>query len=366
MQDLLRTPLYNEHLRLKAGMVEFGGWEMPIQYTGILAEYQACRQSAALFDICHMGEFYFKGNIEKSGIEQAVSTRISKISEGRCRYSLMLSGNGSILDDLIIYRLSDEELMMVVNAGTKDSDFSHIKNFLSPSVIFNDISPETAKLDLQGPLSREALSVLIPQGGIENLKYYSFSKFDIGGSGAKALISRTGYTGELGFEIYIDSKIAADVWERLLRDKRIRPAGLGARDILRLEAGYCLYGHDIGEWTDPIEAGLESFVDYSKDFMGKEALLARRESGALKRKIAFIAGSRRTARQDYEIYSGDSRIGSVTSGVFSPALSRGIGFGYVSPEYSKTGEKLLIRHENIEIDAEISELPFYKNGSLRK
>jgi aminomethyltransferase len=365
MQDLLRTPLYSEHLRLKAGMAEFGGWEMPIQYTGIIAEYNACRRSAALFDICHMGEFYFRGDIEKSGIENSVCTSISKIPVGRCRYSLMLSDSGTILDDLIVYRLSADELMIVVNAGTKDSDYSHIKNFLSMSAVFKDISLKTAKLDLQGPLSRDALAALIPSGGIENLKYYSFSKFDLG-KGSSALISRTGYTGELGFEIYIDSNMAADIWERLLSDKRVQPAGLGARDILRLEAGYCLYGHDIGEWTDPIEAGLGSFVDYTKDFMGKGALIARRDAGAQKLKIAFTAGSRRTARQGYEIYSGNSRIGSVTSGVFSPSLSKGIGLGYVLPGYTKTGEKLAIRHENIEIEAEVSELPFYKNGSLKK
>ncbi len=362
MHGLLRTPLYNEHLSLKAAMAEFGGWEMPIQYSGILSEHEACRKSAALFDICHMGEFYFQDDIEKSGIENAVSVRISSIPVGRCRYMMMLSDNGGILDDLIIYRLSTDKLMIVVNAVTRDNDFRHIKTFLKSPSALSDISEETSKLDLQGPLSRDVLSHAVG-GSIENLKYYSFAKFVF--TGDEVLISRTGYTGELGYEIYINSGKVSDLWKNLLKDSRVKPAGLGARDILRLEVGYSLYGHELGEWTNPIEAGLESYIDYSKDFMGKNALLKLRKEELKKRKIAFAAKSRRTPREGYSIFSGQDMIGNVTSGVFSPELTVGIGLGYVRPEFSKPGEKLLIKHEHIEIEAETVELPFYKNGSLR-
>jgi aminomethyltransferase len=362
MPELLRTPLYNKHLNLKAAMAGFGGWEMPIQYAGILSEHKACRESAALFDICHMGEFYFHGDIEKSGIENAVSFRISKIPVGRCKYGLMLSDKGGILDDLIIYRLSPEELMIVVNAETRDKDFSHLKTFLNFPGALRDISAETSKLDLQGPKSREVLAALTGKE-IENLKYFTFRKFDI--EGGRALISRTGYTGELGYEIYSSTGMAPGLWDRLLGDRRVKPAGLGARDILRLEVGYSLYGHDIGEWTDPLEAGLDLYVDYTNEFCGKAALLKRKEAGVEKRKVAFKVNGRRSPRHGYEIYAGGSRIGNVTSGVFSPVLSCGIGLGYVRPEYSKTGEKFLIKHENIEIEAETVQLPFYKNGTLR-
>lgn len=323
MQDLLRTPLYNEHLRLKAGMAGFGGWEMPIRYEGILSEHKTCRESAALFDICHMGEFYLEGDIEKSGIEEAVTFRVSKIPEGRCKYGLMLSETGGILDDLIIYRLSGEKLMIVVNAETKDRDFENMRTFVNSSAVFKDISIHTAKLDLQGPLSRDVLKE-VAGSGIEHLKYYSFQKFTLMG-GINTLISRTGYTGELGYEIYIDSGRVLELWEKLLGDPRVKPAGLGARDILRLEVGYSLYGHDLGEWTDPIEAGLESYVDYSKDFTGKTALAKRKETGVEKRKIAFITNSRRTPRPGYDITSGGAWIGNVTSGVFSPMLHAGSG-----------------------------------------
>jgi aminomethyltransferase len=237
-----------------------------------------------------------------------------------------------------------------------------MKSFLNSSAEFRNISLETAKLDLQGPLSRDALSA-VTGGKTGTLKYYSFNKFGIAGD--KALISRTGYTGELGYEIYINSGKADELWGLLLSDQRVKPAGLGARDILRIEAGYSLYGHDIGEWTDPVEAGLESFVDYTKDFMGKKALLKRKESGVGKRKISFRTNTRRSPRQGYDITFEGAPVGNVTSGIFSPSLSVGIGLGYVRAEYSKIGEKLLIKHENIEIEAEITGLPFYKNGTLR-
>ncbi len=363
MQGLQRTPLYSEHLRLKAQMAPFGGWEMPIQYAGILNEHKACREGAALFDICHMGEFHLKGNIEKSGIEKAVCIPVSRIFPGRCKYGPMLNDKGGIIDDLIIYRLAEDELMIVVNAETTEKDFNNIKKYLNGIAVFQNISERTAKLDLQGPLTRD---ILIEKFGkeIESIPYFGFKKLDI--LGEKAVISRTGYTGELGYEIYIDSGSVKELWDILLSDPRVKPAGLGARDILRLEVGYSLYGHDIDEETTPLEAGLEAFIDFTKDFNGKDALLRQKEKGIEKKKIAFMTNSRRSPRRDYKITADGIEIGIVTSGVFSPMLSCGIGLGYVNVEYSKTGTKLVIKQDAVEIEAVITGLPFYKNGSLRK
>jgi aminomethyltransferase len=362
MQDLLRTPLYSEHIRLNAKMAPFSGWEMPIQYSGILDEHLSCRKSAALFDICHMGEFYFRGNIERSGVEQAFTFRVSKLTPGRCGYGLMLNDTGGIIDDLIIYKLSAEELMIVVNASRRDKDFLNIGKFLNGSALFEDISDRTAKIDLQGPFSKDVLGNIIGKDALE-LKYFCFSVKDF--LGEKLLYSRTGYTGEPGYELYIDSAKVRELWSAILKDSRVKPAGLGARDILRLEAGLSLYGYDLDENTTPIEAGLDAFVDFSKDFNGRQALLEQKERGIKKKKIAFITVSRRTPRPHYIISSGGSEIGSVTSGVFSPMLFRGIGLGYVESKYAETGTKLIIGQGNIEIEALVTVLPFYRSRSLR-
>ncbi len=363
MQDLLRTPLYEEHKKLNANMAPFGGWDMPIQYTGILEEHKACRQSAALFDICHMGEFSFRGKIEKSGLDNVFTLNVSGLTPGRCGYGLMLNDTGGIIDDLIIYRFSTEELMIVVNAATREKDFLNIRKFLNGSALFEDISDRTAKLDLQGPLSREVFRDIFGEEA-SGLKYFGFARKDF--HGKNLLYSRTGYTGEPGFELYIDSDSVKDLWNTILADGRVKPAGLGARDILRLEAGLPLYGSDLDENTTPVEAGLETFVDYTKDFNGRSALLEQKETGVRKMKIAFAAAARRSPRSHYDIYHEGSPIGLVTSGAFSPVLARGIGLGYVEPAFTEKGTKIVVRHNDIEIEAEVAGLPFYRNPDMRK
>jgi len=361
-ENLLRTPLYEEHIRLNARMGAFGGWDMPIQYSGILDEHRACREASALFDICHMGEFYFKGSIEDSGIERAFTISICKIPPGKAKYGLMLNKEGKILDDCIVYRLSANELMIVVNAETTNKDFDNIKNSLTSSCLFENISKQTAKIDLQGPLSREIMSGFFGED-IKKIPYFHFITKEV--LGEKGIISRTGYTGELGYEIYCNSEGVVELWRLFLKDSRVKPAGLGARDILRLEMGYSLYGHDIDENTTPLEARLTSFVDFNKDFIGKEALMKQNNEGPGKVKIAFKTQSRRSPRQHYKIYIEGNEAGEVTSGVFSPMLSCGIGLGYVKPEFSKCGTKILLKQENLEIEAEICDLPFYRGGTVR-
>ena len=362
MEDLKATSLRAHHEGLKALMAPFGGWLMPIQYAGIIAEHKWCREKAALFDICHMGEFLFKGDIEADGLENVFTFSVKGIPVGRSRYGFLLNDRGGVIDDLIVFRLAENEVMIVVNAATIDNDFSIIRSRLKPGADFSDISNQTAKLDLQGPLSREVLVELFGSE-IGSIPFFKFIRTRV--LGVDAIVSRTGYTGELGYEIFLPAQKVTELWELLLKDPRVAPAGLGSRDLLRLEVGYSLYGSDLDEDTTPLAAGLSSFVNLDKQFVGKEALLKERQAGAGKVKIAFRVNSRRAPRHHYEIFHQGALVGSVTSGAFSPMLSCGIGLGFVKPEATALGSKLVIKHDKVEMEAEIVELPFFTDGSLR-
>lgn len=363
METLRHTPVFQEHQRLQALIAPFGGWNMPIQYDGIIAEHKWCREKAALFDICHMGEFLYEGDIEGGGLEDVFTFSVKSIPIGRSRYGFLLNDRGGVIDDLIVFRLAEDEAMIVVNAATIDNDFSVIHSRLKSGALFSNISADTGKLDIQGPLSRDVLVSLFGEK-ISAIPYFKFIKTDI--LGVEAVVSRTGYTGELGYEIFIDASRVVELWSLLLSDERVKPAGLGSRDVLRLEVGYSLYGSDIDENTTPMEAGLASFVNFDKGFIGKEALLKQRQEGVERVKVAFRVNSRRSPRHHYEICFEGETVGSVTSGVFSPMLGCGVGMGFVRPEVAALGNTLTIRHENVSMEATIVELPFYRDGSLRK
>ena len=360
-EQLGKTPLCDRHEALKALMAPFGGWHMPIQYEGIIAEHAWCRTSAALFDICHMGEFLFEGDFAAGGLEDVFTFSVATIPVGRSRYGFLLNEQGGIVDDLIVFRLAADKAMIVVNAATASKDFVAIKERLKGGD-FADISAGTGKLDIQGPLSRD---VMVAAFGAEiaAIPYFRFITMNI--LGVEAIVSRTGYTGELGYEVFIPAEKVGEMWDLLLKDPRVRPAGLGARDVLRLEVGYSLYGSDIDEGVTPLEAGLEGFVDLTKSFVGKEALLRQREQGMNRKKAAFEVNSRRSPRHHYELCFCGESVGSVTSGVFSPMLGRGIGLGFVKPELAVVGTPLTITHERVSMEATICELPFYRGGSLR-
>lgn len=362
MGDLKATPLRAHHEGLKALMAPFGGWLMPIQYAGIIAEHKWCREQAALFDICHMGEFLFEGDIVADGLEDVFTFSVRGIPLGRSRYGFLLNERGGVIDDLIVFRLTEDRVMIVVNGATIDNDFAVIRSRLREGARFTDISDRTGKLDLQGPLSRE---ILVEQLGpeIASIPFFKFIKTGV--LGEDAIVSRTGYTGELGYEIFLPSHKVVELWERLLKDPRVAPAGLGARDLLRLEVGYSLYGSDLDENTTPLAAGLASFVNLDKEFVGKEALLEEQRKGPERVKVAFKVSSRRSPRHHYEIFHQDALVGSVTSGAFSPMLACGIGLGFVKPEAAALGTKLSIRHDRVEMETEVVELPFYSGGSLR-
>ena len=283
---------------------------------------------------------------------------VAAIPEGGCRYGFMLNNDGGVIDDLIVYRLAPAEWMVVTNAATIAGDEAHLGSHLSAAAALTNISETTAKLDVQGPKSLEVMKKLVGPG-VAQLGYYTFGRFDL--LGEKILVSRTGYTGELGYEIYIASGKVAELWKLLLADGRVKPAGLGARDTLRLEMCYPLYGQDMTTETTPFEAGMKRFVDMNKDFIGKTALLAKESARKL---IQFTATSRRSPRHNYRIMKDGKDIGVVTSGSFSPSLACGIGMGYVSSA-CPVGTEIVCAEGTAEIPAVVAGRPLYKKGTAK-
>ena len=341
-------------------MAPFGGWMMPIQYQGILAEHAHTRQGVSVFDICHMGEFMLQADPVLSGLDRLITQKIISMPFGSCRYGFALNEQAGVLDDLIIYRINRTNWMLVVNATTISSDLEYLKKNLSEECYLEDVSDKMSKLDVQGPQSLDVLKKIFGQG-IGKLNYYTFSEFVF--DQEPCIISRTGYTGELGYEIYITSDYVGRLWELLLKDSRVKPAGLGCRDTLRLEMSYPLYGQDLDANHTPLEAGLEKFVDFSKDFIGYQALLAEQESGPKERLICFQAESRRTPRHGFAILDKGRQIGTVTSGSFSPSLGVGIGMGYIFGNFD-TGMQLIIKESATEIPVKVVQRPFLSKTSL--
>lgn len=361
--DLKYTPLAKEHERLAARMGPFGGWYMPIQYKeGIIAEHLWTRLHASLFDICHMGEFLIKGTLAQTGLDRVLTMRLKDMSPGMCRYGFILGNDGGIIDDAVIYKIRDDEWFLVVNAATIDGDEAHLKRHLNKNAALDNMSSGIGKLDLQGPESAGVLKNIAGER-ILQLGYYTFSHFNV--LGEEIIISRTGYTGELGYELYIRNEKVAELWEKLLADPRVKPAGLGSRDTLRLEACLPLYGQDVDIKTTPIEAGFERFVDFEKDFIGKEALVKIKREGTRRVLTAFKTDSRRAPRHNYAIESGGKNVGVVTSGSFAPSIGIGVGLGYIKPELNIIDKDIELTDQKVRIGAKITGRPFYKKGSAR-
>ncbi len=357
--SLYNTPLLNEHIALGAKMVGFGGWNMPLQYESILAEWEYNRKSSSIFDCSHMGEFMVKGDAIGSGLDSIVTQTIVDMPLNTCRYGAMLNADGGIIDDLIVYRKGPQDWMIVVNASNIEKNARHFRRHLDPSAHFEDASFKTAKLDLQGPQSRDVLKTLAH--GIEKLSYYTFDHFQI--NGIDCLISRTGYTGELGYEIYCPWEKCKEIWKTILNNATVKPTGLGVRDVLRVEMCYSLYGHELAEDIIPSQAGLSKFIDAHKDFIGRQALSSR----TAPRSIGyFVSASRKSPRAGNKIFdAAGNDIGVVTSGTFSPALQAGIGIGFMSPLIKDAGTQLFFGDDKSKAPATITKRPFYKNGSLK-
>ncbi len=351
-----RTPLYQEHNRWGARMALFAGWNMPIQYSGIIEEHLHTRTKAGLFDICHMGEFILKGETAKGDVDYLITSRTDDMAVGKCCYGFLLNDKGKILDDLIAFKTGENEFILVVNAGTIGKDKEWIKSHLSAETQFEDISEKTAKIDLQGPLSKEILSSYT-DAALDKIKRYHFLTANV--CGVKALISRTGYTGELGYELYFPKEEAVGLWNKLLENKDVQPVGLGARDTLRLEMGYALYGQDIDEEHTPLEANLEKFIYMEKGFIGKAALIKQKSEGIKNILVGFIAEGRRSPRHNFDVVCNNEMIGKVTSGSFSPCLKKAIGLCYVDKGKAKEGNKITLSDGKISIEATIKKPPFY-------
>jgi aminomethyltransferase len=353
---MLNTPLYDEHVGLRAVMGPFAGWNMPIRYGSILEEARHTRIAASIFDTSHMGEFLVRED-PGSSLDHVLTVRASGMENKRCKYGFLLNQNGTIRDDLIVYRKTVDEWMLVVNAGTQEGDYGFIAEMLSSDADLENISARTVKIDVQGPRSLEILEPLAGKG-IGSLSYYGFDFFELFSS--TCVISRTGYTGETGLEVYIDAEKGAELWRALMENPVVRPAGLGARDILRLEMGYPLYGSELTEDITPIESGMERFLDMDRDFNGREALIELKKRGVTKRLVGFLADGRRTPRHGNRIIAQGKEAGYVTSGVYSPHLNRGIGMGYIHAGAGGEGT-ILIDADRGEIEARIVRTPFLKN-----
>lgn len=357
------TALTHVHEALGAKMVPFAGYNMPVQYEGVTIEHQTVREGVGVFDVSHMGEFLVEGENALGLLQRVTSNDVSKLAIGDAQYSCFPNDSNGIVDDLICYRMKENTYLLVVNASNIDKDWNwiskHNKEF---NAELKNISENYSLLAIQGPKAVEAMQSLTSID-LGEIPFYKFKIADFAGV-EHAIISATGYTGSGGFEIYVKNEEVEEVWNKVFeagKDWGIKPIGLAARDTLRLEMGYCLYGNDINDETSPIEAGLGWITKFSKDFINKENLLAQKENGITRKLVAFEMTERGIPRNGYDIVDADgSIIGNVTSGTMSPSLSIGIGLGYVQKEFSKRDSEIFIQVRKKQIPAKIVRLPFYK------
>lgn len=363
MLFMKRTPLYEKHVALNAKIIDFGGWDMPVQYTNVIDEHKTTRTAAALFDICHMGEIEVQGPQVLDLLQSVLTRDLSGQKTGQVKLSALLNDKGGIIDDLTVYKMADDFYMLVTNATTREADFKRISVILQDKKFdctLLDISDKTGKLDLQGPRSEEILRPLT-DADLKSIRFYSFVESQV--AGIPAIISRSGYTGEDGFEIYADAGKIGDIWDRVLAAgaaSGLKPAGLGARDTLRLEAGMMLNGQDITEGISPLEVPYSWLVDWNKDFAGKTALSAIRDQGIGKKLVGFVMTGRGIARHGYKVTNGAREIGLVTSGTFSPTLNKAIGLAFVDIEFAAPGTEISIAIRDTVSPAIVVKLPFYK------
>lgn len=354
----LSTPLTGWHMEHGAKMAPFAGWNMPIQYTGIIQEHEHTRNTASVFDICHMGEYIVSGPGAGEAIGKAISANLATLAVGRCRYGFLLNEHGGIMDDLVTYRLEDDKYMLVVNAACIAQDYEAFRQRLPGGVEIKDISAHVGKIDLQGPMSLEVLEAALP-GDWKSIPFFGFRQLEF--DGEPALISRTGYTGELGYEIYVPTGTTLKMWELLLKNPIVKPAGLGARDTLRLEAGLPLNGQDLDPAHSPAEAGYAAMLTSEADYVGKAGAKEIRQV-----LTALEIPGRRSARHGQALFTADGKeAGVVTSGSFAPSLGHAVALAYVEKNLAGQ-EKYVIRAERVELEATRAELPFYKNGTARK
>jgi glycine cleavage system T protein (aminomethyltransferase) len=356
------TALSKIHESLGAKMVPFAGYNMPVQYEGVKAEHEVVRTGVGVFDVSHMGEFMLKGERALDLIQLVSSNDASKMVDNQAQYSCMPNNDGGIVDDLIIYKKNDNEYFLVVNASNIEKDWNWISSHNDMGVEMTNLSEEYSLLAVQGPKAAEAMQSLTHLD-LANIKYYTFDEGTFAGID-NVIVSATGYTGSGGFELYIKNEDAEKVWNAVFEagaDWGIKPIGLAARDTLRLEMGYCLYGNDINDTTSPLEAGLGWVTKFTKKFINSEALAAQKEAGITRKLVGFELVERGIPRHDYPIVDADgNEIGIVTSGTMSPSTGKAIGLGYVPKDLSSPGSEIFIQVRNKNIKAVVVKPPFYK------
>ena len=355
-----KTSLYDEHVALGARMVEFAGYLMPVQYKSVIEEHNAVRKNAGMFDVSHMGEFLVTGKDAEANLQKLTTNDVSKLENNKAQYSMFLYENGTVVDDIIIYRKSSEEFVIVVNADNRQKDFDWVKSHIENDCKLNDVSNDYSLIAVQGP---NAVNIVQCMTNIDvaSLESFSFKDVDIKDVG-NCIVARTGYTGEDGFELFVSPENAVRLWRALLKAGVI-PAGLGARDVLRLEARMSLYGHEISDHINPLEAGLSWAVKIDNgNFIGREALLKIKEEGLKRKLIGFEMVDPGIARGDYKIKNNGNVVGFVTSGVMSPTLGKAIGLAFVPIELAKLNKEFFVDIRGKERKARVCKTPFYKRA----
>ncbi len=358
------TALTRIHRELGARIVPFAGYNMPLEYSGVRDEHLCVRNALGMFDVSHMGEFWVKGPAAASLIQKLTTNDVHKLFDGKIQYTCFPNGRGGIVDDLLVYRYSGEKYLLVVNASNIDKDWKWLSDHNSEGAVLENASKRMSMVAVQGPLALQVLQKLATTD-LAKIKYYTFEQSPFAGIG-KVLISASGYTGAGGFELYVENPEAEKLWRAIMQAGKefgIKPAGLAARDTLRLEMGFCLYGNDIDETTSPVEAGLGWITKFSEGnlFIDRERLQEQMNQGTARRLVGFTLLERGIPRQHYDILSPEGKdIGRVTSGTLSPMMNTGIGMGYVGTAYSAPGSRILIRIRNKEIPAEVVSMPIYK------
>jgi aminomethyltransferase len=355
----LRTPLYETHVRAGARMVEFAGWEMPVQYAGILEEHEAVRSRAGLFDVSHMGEVVFRGPKALDALNNLFTNDLGKVADGQAQYGCLCRETGGIVDDVVVYRRAADDLLVCVNAANRAKDFEWLSGHGRGADVRNE-SDEWAQLAIQGPLAAQIVQRLTPLG-LSAVKTYRFARSDV--AGIPCLVARTGYTGEDGFELFCPPDRAARLWDALVeagRPERLQPCGLGARDSLRLEMAYRLYGSDMDDSTTPLEAGLSWVVKLDKgQFVGREALVRQKEQGLSRKLVGFVLTDAGIARHGYPVLQDGRKVGEVTSGTRSPTLKTSIGLAYVPPALAAEGSAFAVDIRGRPVAAKAVRTPFY-------
>ena len=355
-----KVALNDIHTALGAKMVPFAGFNMPVQYAGVNAEHETVRKAVGVFDVSHMGEFILKGEGALDLIQKVTSNDASKLFNGKIQYSCLPNEQGGIVDDLLVYRIDETTYMLVVNASNIEKDLNWITKYNTFGVDIKDISDRTSLLAVQGPKAAEALQSLTDIDLLA-MEYYTFKKGTFAGV-ENVLISATGYTGAGGFELYFDTAHSEDIWNKIFEAGEpfgIKPIGLAARDTLRLEMGFCLYGNDIDDSTSPLEAGLGWITKFTKNFVNSDNLAAQKEKGVGRKLIGFEMVDRGIPRHDYEIVDSEgNKIGKVTSGTQAPSLQKAIGMGYVSSAFAKEGTEIFINIRDKKVTAKVVKFPF--------